>query len=178
MNTITAQDLHALQENGSHGALIDVRTPVEFAEAHMPRAVNIPLNKMAADKVREQAGDGPVYVICLGGVRAKKACKKLGDQGLGDVYLVEGGLQAWMDDGLSVIRGKQAVSLERQVRIAAGLLIFSGSLLAIFVHIGFIAIPTFIGAGLTFAGITNTCAMGMMIARMPWNQGGQQSTSA
>ena len=58
----------------------------------------------------------------------------------------------------------------RQVRIAAGALVFTGALLAWLVHPGWLALPAFVGSGLVFAGITDTCGMGMLIARMPWNQ--------
>jgi hypothetical protein len=62
------------------------------------------------------------------------------------------------------------MSLERQVRIAAGLLVLTGSLLTAFVHHYWIVLPAFIGSGLIFAGVTDSCAMGMMLARMPWNR--------
>lgn len=83
---------------------------------------------------------------------------------------MEGGTQAWDLAGLPVSRGKKAMSLERQVRIAAGFLVFLGAALGFFVHPYFIAISAFVGAGLMFAGITDTCGMGMMLAKMPWNQ--------
>lgn len=83
---------------------------------------------------------------------------------------VEGGTQAWNQAGLPVVRGKKAISLERQVRIAAGLLVVTGSVLGCFVSPHWIGLSAFVGAGLTFAGITDTCGMGMLLARMPWNQ--------
>jgi hypothetical protein len=69
-----------------------------------------------------------------------------------------------------VVRGKKAISLERQVRIAAGSLTFLGAALGAFVHPAFIGLSAFVGAGLIFAGVTDTCGMGMILARMPWNQ--------
>jgi Protein of unknown function (DUF2892) len=86
------------------------------------------------------------------------------------VVNVEGGMLACIEAGLQVVRGKKAISLERQVRIAAGLLVVLGSLLGWFVHPAFIGLSAFVGAGLLFAGITDTCGMGMLLARMPWNQ--------
>ena len=59
--------------------------------------------------------------------------------------------------------------------IAAGLLVLIGSLLGFFWHPYFIGISAFVGAGLAFAGITDTCGMGMMLARMPWNQVSEDS---
>jgi hypothetical protein len=86
------------------------------------------------------------------------------------VVNIEGGTLACVEAGLPVVRGKKAISLERQVRIAAGLLVVTGSALGYFVSPYWIGLAAFIGAGLAFAGITDTCAMGMMLARMPWNQ--------
>ena len=89
---------------------------------------------------------------------------------------VEGGTLACVDAGLPVVRGKKAVSLERQVRIAAGSLVLLGAALS-FVHPAFVGLSAFVGAGLVFSGITDTCGMGMILARMPWNQVSQDSTS-
>ena len=59
------------------------------------------------------------------------------------------------------------MSLERQVRIAAGSLVVIGAALGHFVAPGWFGLSAFVGAGLVFAGITDTCGMGMLIARMP-----------
>jgi len=48
--------------------------------------------------------------------------------------------------------------------------VFAGAVLGFLVHPYFFGLSGFVGAGLMFAGITDTCAMGMLIARMPWNQ--------
>ena len=88
----------------------------------------------------------------------------------------KGGTLAWDKAGLPVQRGQKAMSLERQVRIAAGSLVFTGAALGFFVHPYFIGLSAFVGAGLVFAGITDTCGMGMMIAKMPWNQIKTRST--
>ena len=90
--------------------------------------------------------------------------------GFSNVVNVEGGTQAWDGAGLPVIRGKKSMSLERQVRIAAGFLVVLGTILGWLVHPGFYGISAFVGAGLVFAGITDTCGMGMVLAKMPWNQ--------
>ena len=105
------------------------------------------------------------------------------DQAIGDpqqfkVVNVEGGTAAWEAAGLPVVRGKKTISLERQVRIAAGVLVLVGSALGYFVHPYFIGVAAFVGAGLTFAGVTDTCGMGMLLARMPWNQVSQASGDA
>jgi rhodanese-related sulfurtransferase len=111
-----------------------------------------------------------LYFICRSGSRGKQACEKLLAAGLVDVVNVEGGTVAWEQAGLPVVRGKKSISLERQVRIAAGALVLMGALLAYFAHPVWIGLAAFVGAGLMFAGITDTCGMGMILARMPWNQ--------
>jgi len=172
MKTISVHKL-AKQNEKNDIELIDVRTPMEYREVHAKQAVNQPLDKLdpqALMKSRNGSAEAPLYLICKGGTRGAKACQKLIDLGCANVVNVEGGTEAWVAAGLPVIRGKKSMSLERQVRIAAGFIVLVGSLLGLFVHPYFGAISAFVGAGLMFAGITNTCAMGMMIAKMPWNQ--------
>jgi hypothetical protein len=90
--------------------------------------------------------------------------------GHSNVINVEGGTSAWAEDGLPVVRGKKAVSLERQVRITAGSLVLLGVILGWLLHPAFLILSAFVAAGLIFSGVTDTCGMGMMLARMPWNR--------
>jgi hypothetical protein len=98
------------------------------------------------------------------------ACEKFHQMGFTNVVNVEGGTLACEQAGLPIVRGRKAISLERQVRIAAGSLVVTGAVLGYLVHPAFIGLAAFIGAGLVFAGITDTCGMGMLLARMPWNR--------
>ncbi|MCA9019037.1 MAG: rhodanese-like domain-containing protein [Planctomycetaceae bacterium] len=153
--------------------LIDVRTPAEFREIHASNAVNIPLDQLAAEQVKNLVngnGADPVYLICQSGNRSSKACQKLIEAGFANVVSVEGGTKAWEAEGLPVNRGKKAISLERQVRIAAGFLVLTGAMLGMFVNPWFSGLSAFVGAGLMFAGITDTCGMAMLLAKMPWNR--------
>lgn len=171
--TISPEELHERVRQGGPVDLIDVRTPAEFRELHVTFARNMPLDQLdAATICREHNGKegSPLYVICRSGGRAAKAIEALKAAGGASLVNVEGGTLAWDKAGLPVHRGKKAMSLERQVRIAAGSLIFIGAALGFFVHPYFMGLAAFVGAGLVFAGITDTCAMGMMIAKMPWNQ--------
>ena len=171
ITTITPQKLSELIHSGAAVELIDVRTPVEYREVHVSSARNVPLDQLnAAQFAAGRSGAEPLYVICRSGSRGKQACEKFLAAGYTNVVNVEGGTQAWDQAGLPVVRGKKAISLERQVRIAAGLLVLTGSVLGYFVSPYWIGLSAFVGAGLTFAGITDTCGMGMMLARMPWNQ--------
>jgi len=172
MKTITPKRLHELFEQGEQIELVDVRTPVEFREVHAEYARNVPLDVIDPNDLmskRNGMSGKPLYVICNSGNRSTKACEKFLSCGFEEVVNVEGGTMAWDESGLPVKRGKKAVSLERQVRIAAGFLVLLGVSLG-FLHPVFYALAAFVGAGLMFAGITDTCAMGMLLAKMPWNQ--------
>jgi rhodanese-related sulfurtransferase len=169
---ISPQELYENSQAGTPIDLIDVKTPFEYRELHATMARSVPLETLDPKVVmaaRNGNSDRPLYAICRGGDRGHKACEKFVAAGYENVYNVEGGTRAWEAAGLPVVRGKKAVSLERQVRIAAGFLVLVGSLLT-FVNPYFAALPAFVGAGLMFAGITDSCGMGMVLARMPWNQ--------
>lgn len=170
--TISPQQLFELWQTGSKIELVDVRTPVEFEEVHVPFAHNIPLDRLDAAQLTAGRDGSPdrLYVICRSGSRGQQACAKLHAQGRVQVVNIDGGTQAWEQAGLPVVRGKKAISLERQVRIAAGSLVLIGVVLGAFIHPYLLGLAAFVGAGLVFAGITDTCGMGMLLARMPWNQ--------
>ena len=178
---IKPQELAELCTKGRKIDLIDVRTPVEFREVHVEVARNFPLDQLdpaAVMQARNGSANESLYLICRSGSRGQQACEKFLKAGFTNVVNIEGGTLACVEAGLPVVRGKKAISLERQVRIAAGLLVATGSALGYFVHPYWIGLAAFVGAGLTFAGITDTCAMGMMLARMPWNQcRGTEATS-
>ena len=173
ITTISPQELAARQQRGDVCELIDVRTPVEFREVHVTFARNEPLDRLdpsALISVRNGASQQSLYVICRSGNRANQACEKFIAAGFTNIINVSGGTQAWEQAGLPVTRGQKAISLERQVRIAAGLLVVIGAALGYFYDPIWIGVSAFVGAGLVFAGITDTCGMGMLLARMPWNQ--------
>ena len=175
--TISPTTLADLRRQDDKLTLIDVRTPAEFGEVHVDFAHNIPLDRLDAQAVTSLAGAGPVYFVCKSGTRSQKACEKLLAAGIKDVVSVEGGTVACEAAGVPVVRGRKVMSLERQVRIAAGALVAVGAALAAFgpeAPVNWQAIGAglagFVGCGLVFAGITDTCGMAMLIARMPWNQ--------
>jgi rhodanese-related sulfurtransferase len=177
--TIAAAQAHA-SRGEKNVILLDVRTPAEFEEVHAIGAVNIPLDRLDPQKVWQEldaSENRPVYVLCQSGTRAKQACAKFLGSGFNNAVLVEGGTQAWVAAGLPVVRGKKAISLERQVRIAAGALVLIGVLLGYGIHPAFFGLSAFVGAGLVFAGITDTCGMAILLARMPWNQAHRGKTT-
>ena len=181
IQTISPQKLHELRRNGSVD-LIDVRTPAEYGEMHAEGARLAPLDRLDPQRVmaeRSARPEEPCYVICRSGSRGAKACEAFQAAGHLNVVNVEGGTMAWEQAGLPVVRGdRKVISLERQVRIAAGALVLLGLVLAWLVHPGFQALSAFVGVGLVFAGMTDWCGMGMLLARLPWNQAPQKEHPA
>jgi rhodanese-related sulfurtransferase len=170
---ITAEQFKQRLQSGDPIELIDVRTPAEFSEAHVENARNLPLERLDPAALRADPGAArakPLYVVCQKGGRGRQACEKLAAAGWTDVVNVEGGTLACEAAGLPIVRGKKTISLERQVRIAAGSLVLLGSALALLIHPYFVGLAAFIGGGLVFAGVTDTCGMALILARMPWNQ--------
>ncbi len=170
--SISPQELNSLWQQDNSAALLDVRTPAEFREVHVEFARNVPLERLdptAVARAFTQLDGRPLYAICQPGGREKQACERLLNAGI-QASNVSGGTQAWAAAGLPVARGQKTISLERQVRIAAGSLVLIGSVLGMFVHPYFIGLAALVGGGLVFSGITDTCGMGMLLARMPWNQ--------
>jgi rhodanese-related sulfurtransferase len=176
--SISPTDLGVLLGAGRSLDVLDVRKPPEFREVHLAVARNMPLDRLDPKVVagERQSRDQPLYVICQSGGRGRQACAMLRTAGVGNVINVEGGTLACVQAGLPVIRGPKAISLERQVRIAAGSLVLLGTALGFFMRPGFLLVCAFVGAGLVFAGITDTCGMGLMLARMPWNRSGSGSS--
>jgi len=180
VQTIPPHEVFKLGQSGGAPEMIDVRTPAEFDQVHAAGARSVPLDRLdpaAVMSARAAAGaDRPLYVICKSGSRAAKACEQFQAVGCTNVVSIEGGTEAWEAAGLPVVRGTgRVISLERQVRIGAGSLVLLSILLSWLVHPGFLGLAAFVGAGLVFAGVRDWCGMGMLLARMPWNQRGGQS---
>lgn len=168
--TISPSQLAELCKRGTID-LIDVRTPVEFREVHVKLARNVPLDQLdPAALARNGDKDKPLYILCRSGSRGRQACEKFLAAGYTNIVNIEGGTLACIEAGLPMVWGMKAISLERQVRIAAGSLVLVGVMLGWLVHPALYGLSAFIGAGLVFAAITDTCGMGMILARMPWNQ--------
>ena len=173
VQTISPKEAFRLRQEGKPLHIVDVRTPVEFAEVHAEGAESIPLDNLDPEKVmsaRNGSANEPLYVICKSGSRAAKAVERFRSAGFDNVISVEGGTTAWEQAGLPVVRGtRKVISLERQVRIVAGLLVLLGSGLGWHFHPAFHALSASIGAGLFFAGVSDWCGMGLLLAKMPWN---------
>jgi rhodanese-related sulfurtransferase len=159
--------------------LIDVRTPVEYRVVHAIGAELLPLRAMNESNTCGLTKEGQqLALICAAGPRSRTAAESCAKRGVENIIVVRGGTDAWVAAGLPVKRDKTAMSLERQVRLGAGLLVLTFSALALAVHPLFAIATLLIGCGLIVAGATGWCGMGMVLAKMPWNQnGGEQDSS-
>jgi rhodanese-related sulfurtransferase len=179
------------------GIVLDVRTTMEHNEKRLvaPHA-HIPLDELKPDDFMMRHGldkDSAVYIVCRSGKRAAQAADKFIASGYHNIHIVDGGLIACEDQGLAVhghaasssppqtTAQKAPLTLERQVRITAGLIAAAGAALALTLNSLFALIPLFVGCGLVFAGVTDRCGMALILTKAPWNRGvqsGARSCSA
>jgi len=156
--------------------ILDVRTAAEVNAAGLPDCLHIPLHELTAEKLQaaiEKSGKNGahVYLLCQAGRRAEMAADALKGKFDAELYIIEGGMNAVKQSNIPLAaKEKKVIPLERQIRIAAGVLIMVGVALGTWVNPAFYGLSAFVGAGLTFAGITDICPMGMVIAKAPWNR--------
>jgi rhodanese-related sulfurtransferase len=175
--TIDSHELRKRLDSAAPLRVLDVRTPGEFETAHIAGAYNVPL-----DLLREHRDEiighleADVVLVCRSGQRAAQAEETLRVAGLRNVHILDGGITAWEARGFAVNRGAQRWDLERQVRLVAGSMVVTSIL-------GSVAVPRLkwvaaaIGGGLSVAALTNTCAMGMALSKLPYNRGAACDTA-
>lgn len=166
----SVNEINEMLGTGGECQVIDVREFSEFNSERIADAQLMPLSNFEkhADEIDHSK---PVYLMCRSGNRAKQAAERLTKKGFSDIHVIEGGMLAWTQANLPVVKGESKIwSLERQVRFVAGLLVVLGGVLALAIHPYFVGLSIFVGAGLIFAAVTDTCGMAMILARMPWNQ--------
>jgi rhodanese-related sulfurtransferase len=150
--------------------LVDVREADEFARRRVKGAVSLPLSRLEQTHLKLDPAKDVVFA-CRSGMRTHANCDRLAARVEGPAYLLAGGLDAWATAGLPVEEDRRApLELMRQVQIAAGSLVLLGVILGFTVHPGFFGLSAFVGAGLTFAGVTGFCGMARLLALAPWNR--------
>jgi rhodanese-related sulfurtransferase len=165
-------ELQALIATNSDVLLVDVRTPGEYQSAHIEDSVNLPLDQVDAHlrRIVSDAG-GRMVLVCQSGGRAEQARQKLTEAGLTDVVVLAGGMNAWMAAAAPVARsGETRWALERQVRLVAGSIVLLSVLASIWLP-ALRYVAGAVGAGLVFAAVSNSCMMGMLLAKLPYNRG-------
>jgi rhodanese-related sulfurtransferase len=177
-DAITAAELHTLLQSATAPRILDVRTPAEFETSHIAGSYNVPLDVLEEHSprvARQLERDRDVVLICRSGQRSTKAQTLLREAGLVGGRVLENGIIDWEGNGFAVDRGTQRWDLERQVRLVAGSVVLSSVL-------GSVAVPRLkwlaaaIGGGLTYAALSNTCAMATALSKLPYNRGGITDT--
>ncbi len=168
---IDAETLNGWLATGWDFKLLDVRTPAEFETVHIPGSYNVPLDALDEhrDELRRHLTE-PVVLVCRSGNRAGQAERKLAEVGMPNLKVLEGGLLAWEAAGAPVRRGRPRWDIERQVRLIAGTLVLAGVVGSVFFEPAK-WLAGAVGAGLAFAALSNTCAMGMLLSKLPYNRG-------
>ena len=170
MQTISPREARVLADSHPDVKLVDVRSESEFGEEHIDGSINVPVDTLTS-RVGELSCSGGAYVVfCRSGTRAPMAADMLLQAGVQCVKVMRGGITAWKKEGFDVVRGEGTLSVERQIRVAAGGLVLLGVLFAAFVHPAFALLSGLVGAGLMYAGITDNCMLGMMLMKLPYNR--------
>jgi rhodanese-related sulfurtransferase len=174
---ISATDLISMTARGE-ALVIDVREPGEFESGHIASAVSVPLARLGLDEMSVPHGK-TLVLVCASGRRSASGCEVVAKRLDGAVYSLDGGMNAWRAAGGTVVgRSRSVLSIDRQVQVIAGLLVLSGVVFGFTLHPGFFALSGFVGAGLTFAGLSGFCGMARVLALAPWNQSRISATSA
>lgn len=177
MQEIEVSQLSALREETGKAQLIDVRSTCEFAAGHVPGAANIPLEEIER-RIGDLNAEQTLVLICKSGKRAGIAADFLKDK-RGNLAVLQGGTDAWAKAGLPlVVSAKSRWALDRQVRLAAGLLVLSSVVVSLTVYPPMVYLAGLVGLGLTGAGLTDFCPMAILLAKMPWNRASKSAPVA
>lgn len=168
--SIHPSELRQLRQEDPNIRILDVRTGAEFESVHIPGSFNVPLDTLAEHVRRVADLDRPVILVCQSGGRATTAQEKLHTAGKTNLRVLEGGMGAWLTSGGDVVKGEEKWALERQVRGVAGSMVLASILASLkFPKVRFLAGG--VGFGLLFSALTNTCAMGVVLGKLPYNRG-------
>jgi glyoxylase-like metal-dependent hydrolase (beta-lactamase superfamily II) len=165
---VRVEELARLLAGADAPLVVDVRMPAEYRSVHLTPSVSMPLDDLARRRT-ELPRERDLVLVCRTGTRARLAAAQLTGH---RTRVLEGGLAAWQEAGHPVVEGKAHMSLERQVRVAAGAIAFLGGVAALTVSRWFGLVPAFVGAGLVYAGLTDRCGMAMVLAKLPYNRVG------
>lgn len=169
LNKIDAVKAKTLLDGGQ-AVLIDIRESDEFAREHVTGAHHVPLSGFSPKDFPNDRDKVAIF-HCASGARTAGAARQILSSGFAEIYQLDQGIAGWKKAGLqTVVNRKMPIPIQRQVQITAGLMVLVGVVLGFTVAPGFFLLSGFVGAGLTFAGVSGTCAMASLLAVMPWNR--------
>ncbi len=173
IKSVSTQEFKNILQNNRNTVVLDVRTKLECRTECLDTAfIHIPLHEIDGSKLKNEfskkIGENPVYILCRSGGRAMKAAEEIAPYVDGDVFVIDGGMIGCAAENIPTNK-QNTISLERQVRVAAGAMIFLGVVMGATLSPALYMICAVIGAGLFFAGITDKCGMALVLARAPWN---------
>ncbi|TQI81812.1 rhodanese-related sulfurtransferase [Serratia fonticola] len=171
VETLSSQQAQELIAQGAR--LLDIRGADEYAHEHIAQASLFPLADIEkGGRPQTLSAQDIVIFHCQSGRRTAQNAALLARAATpAKVYLLEGGINGWKQQGLAVVQDKnQPLPIMRQVQIAAGSLILAGTVLGYLSSPLFFLLPGFVGAGLLFAGLSGFCGMATLLAQMPWNR--------
>lgn len=165
---ITPQAAQALLAQGA--VLVDVRGADEYAREHIAVAQHVPMELLSSQGMPSNDANTLIF-HCRSGNRTLLNAQVLSNCATCEVYILDGGLDAWKKAGLPVLKdAKQPLELQRQVQIGAGSMIVLGVVLGSTVAPAWYALSGFVGAGLIMAGVTGFCGLARVLMKMPWNK--------
>jgi rhodanese-related sulfurtransferase len=165
---LSPAEVSASIASGAGVQIVDVRTPLEFDGEHIEPSKNIPLDELSS-RGSELNKDSTIILVCRSGMRASRAADLLASYGM-EIGILDGGVVGWKRAGLTLKEGKKRMPLERQVQLTIGTILLSSVAAGWTLNKGWFIVPAFIGAGLTFAGLTGNCGLAMLLAKAPWNK--------
>lgn len=169
LHKLSPQHVHERITSG-RAVLVDIREADEFARRHVTGAQSHPLSTWEKTHLNIDP-QADVIFTCRSGMRTAGACDRLAARVNGDAFVLDGGLDAWTKAGLAVETNADApMEIMRQVQIAAGSLVLIGVTLGFLVAPAWFALAGFVGAGLTFAGVSGFCGMARLLMLAPWNR--------
>lgn len=169
LSPISPESAQKLMDQGA--LLIDIRAADEYAREHIAQAQHVPIEQLSIGHPKIKNAGKVIYHCRMGNrtlVNAQRLCSCTKGA---EVFLLDGGLDAWKKAGLPVVSNRsQPLELQRQVQIAAGSLALVGTILGITASPWFHLVPGLIGTGFVFAGVSGFCGLARILMMAPWNR--------
>ena len=93
--------------NREDALVIDVSAATEYEKGHIAGAKNVQMSQLDADnKVLAKVKELPLAVVCRTGTTSAEAARKLAKAGFRQVHWLDGGIAAWQQASLPLVKGK------------------------------------------------------------------------